>query len=205
MSERSSGVFWAVLASLALTLVAGALLGTKALGGAETDAPPAPGERFARLIAPEDVCPGSSDRGAPVAVQQGTMVCLLNYARRARGLPELVTSPVLMRSTRIKADDIVRCGQWSHTACGFDVRSAFERAGYVNPYVTSRYGENLALGSDYAGTPHGALLGWLSSRAHRENLLRTDWAEQGIALVYVRDFRGVADTRIWVSHFGRRG
>ena len=51
----------------------------------------------------------------------------------------------------------------------------------------------------------GALLGWLDSPKHRANLFKPDWTEQGIALVYVERFRGVASSRIWVSHFGPQG
>ena len=29
--------------------------------------------------------------------------------------------------------------------------------------------------------------------------------DQGMALAYVPDFRGVLSSRIWVSHFGRQG
>ena len=133
------------------------------------------------------------------------MLCLLNYARRERGLGLLSTSEPLMSSARIKADDIARCGEFSHTACGATVVSAFERASYVSPYESSSYGENLAWGATHAGSPRGALLGWLDSDEHRENLFKADWTEQGIALVHVGEFRGIADSRIWVSHFGRRG
>jgi uncharacterized protein YkwD len=51
----------------------------------------------------------------------------------------------------------------------------------------------------------GALLGWLDSPEHRANLFKPEWTDQGIALVYVPDFRGVANSRIWVSHFGHQG
>ena len=110
-----------------------------------------------------------------------------------------------MLSAKIKADDIVRCKEFSHTACGATTLSAFERAGYVSPYQSSRYGENLAWGGDVAGSPRGALLGWLESDEHRSNLFRAEWTEQGIALVHAADFRGVAKSSVWVSHFGRRG
>ena len=49
------------------------------------------------------------------------------------------------------------------------------------------------------------LLGWLDSAEHRANLFKPEWTDQGIALVYVPSFRGVASNRIWVSHFGHQG
>jgi uncharacterized protein YkwD len=129
----------------------------------------------------------------------------LNYARGVAGVGPLNISPVLMNSAKFKADDIVRCNQFAHDACGFDVRQRFADSGYFSSDVHSRFGENLAWGSVEAGSPRGALLGWLDSPAHRANLFKPEWTEQGIALVYVPSFRGVQNSRIWVSHFGHQG
>jgi uncharacterized protein YkwD len=212
--ERSSIFVWAGIGSLSAILLVGAWLCARALEGAvdTTPAPVSAGDRanaasgdFSGYIAPESVCPGAENLSANTAVQEQTEICLLNYARRAAGLGPLQISPLLMRSAEIKADEIVRCNQFSHEACGIDVRQPFADSGYFAPNSESRFGENLAWGGAEAGSPRGALLGWLESPEHRANLLRNDWQEQGIALVEVGDFRGVADSRIWVSHFGRRG
>lgn len=205
--DTTSGIVWAAIAALAAVLLGGAYLGLKVLGreaAAQSSVRSSTGE-YNAYVAPDSACPGSRALGAPVAEQQATMLCLIDYARRVRGLDSLATSPALMQSATIKADDIVRCRDFSHTACGTAVVSAFERASYVSPYESTRYGENLAWGATEAGSPRGALLGWLESREHRENLFRAEWTEQGIALVYVGDFRGIEDSRVWVSHFGRRG
>ena len=110
-----------------------------------------------------------------------------------------------MNSAKYKADDIVRCNQFAHDACGFDVRQRFADSGYFRSDIKTRFGENLAWGAVQAGSPRGALLGWLDSPEHRANLFKPEWTEQGIALVYVPSFRGVANSRIWVSHFGHQG
>ena len=203
---KTSGILWAAIAGVAAIFLVGAWLGLSALEPQATQASVRPASgKYAAYVAPDSVCPGSRALGAPVADQQATMLCLLNYARTRRGIGQLATSQPLMHSARIKADDIARCGEFSHTACGATVVSAFERASYVSPYESSSYGENLAWGATDAGSPRGALLGWLDSDEHRENLFKADWTEQGIALVYVGEFRGIADSRVWVSHFGRRG
>ena len=82
---------------------------------------------------------------------------------------------------------------------------ALRRLGLLPQRHPSRFGENLAWGAVQAGSPRGALLGWLDSPKHRANLFKPEWTEQGIALVYVPSFRGVANSRIWVSHFGHQG
>jgi uncharacterized protein YkwD len=212
--ERSSVFVWAGIGSLTVILLVGAWLFARALEGAADTTPApvgagelataAPGD-FSGYVAPESACPGADNLTAAASVQEQTEICLLNYARRAAGLGPLQISPLLMRSAEIKADEIVRCNQFSHEACGIDVRQSFADSGYFASNSNSRFGENLAWGGAEAGSPRGALLGWLESPEHRANLLRNDWQEQGIALVDVGDFRGVADSRIWVSHFGRRG
>jgi uncharacterized protein YkwD len=212
--SRTSAALWGVILLVGALLLLGAWLSLRELArAADTTAEPAaagtaPGvvpDEFTAYVAPARVCPGADDLGASIAAQVQTELCLVNYARRVHGLPALATSPMLMRSASLKAGDIVRCSQFSHEACGADVRQPFADSGYFAPTVNSRFGENLAWGGAEAGSPRGALLGWLDSPEHRANLLRADWLEHGLALVYVPKFRGVEDSRIWVSHFGRRG
>jgi uncharacterized protein YkwD len=211
--SRTSAALWGVILLVGALLLLGAWLSLRELArAADTTPEPAaartPGVvpyKFTAYVAPARVCPGADDLGAPNAAQLQTELCLLNYARRVHGLPALAISPMLMRSASLKAGHIVRCSQFSHEACGADVRQPFADSGYFAPTVNSRFGENLAWGGAEAGSPRGALLGWLDSPEHRANLLRADWLEQGLALVYVPNFRGVEDSRIWVSHFGRRG
>jgi uncharacterized protein YkwD len=205
---------WGVILFVAALLFLGAWLSLREVARAANTTPePLPANAsagvvptdFTAYVAPTSVCPGADDLGAPIDAQVQTELCLINYARRVHGVPALAPSPMLMRSATLKASDIVRCEQFSHQACGADVRKSFADSGYFAPSVNSRFGENLAWGGSEAGSARGAVLGWLDSPEHRANLLRADWAEQGIALVHVPNFRGVEDTRIWVSHFGRRG
>jgi uncharacterized protein YkwD len=214
VAGRTSIAIWASIVALSALLLLGAWLSLRCVAGAvdTTPAPLAanaaaaavPGD-FTAFVAPERVCPGGDDLNAPMEAQLQTELCLVNYARRAYGAVPLTTSPMLMRSAALKAADIVRCNEFSHEPCGADVRGPFIDSGYFTATVASRFGENLAWGGSHAGSPRGALLGWLDSPEHRSNLLRGEWLEQGIALVEVANFRGVEDTRIWVSHFGRRG
>ena len=51
-----------------------------------------------------------------------------------------------MQSARLKAADIARCRDFSHDACGLDVRQRFADTGYFRPDVATHFGENLAWG-----------------------------------------------------------
>ncbi len=202
-------MLWAAIAGVCCVLLVGAYYGTKlALEAEPTAAAQAAAQQrspFARYVAPESYCPGADDTGASRPDQELVQLCLLNYARGVEGLGPLNVSPQLMRSAELKAADLVRCGEFEHDACGLDVRQRFADSGYFDVRADTEYGENLAWGGAQAGSPRGALLGWLQSREHRENLFKPDWTEQGIAFAYAPQFRGVEDSRIWVSHFGRHG
>jgi uncharacterized protein YkwD len=209
VDRSSSGLLWTAIGLVTAVLFVGAHFGTKLSlerpAVAQTPSQLQSSGKWARYVAPESTCPRADDLGASIRVEEQVELCLLNYARGVAGVGPLNVSPTLMNSAKYKADDIVRCNQFAHDACGFDVRQRFADAGYFRSDVQSRFGENLAWGGVEAGSPRGALLGWLDSPEHRANLFKPEWTEQGIALVYVPDFRGVANSRIWVSHFGHQG
>ena len=146
-----------------------------------------------QFLATDAACP----RGGGAAAEERQAVCLLNYARRRAGLPELRESPLLARAARLKALDIVRCHQFAHTACGRDAHAVADDVGY--PHVA--WGENIYLGSGPYAPPRLAVDGWLNSRGHRENLFRREWTEQGIAVLHVK-FGTEHNVAIWVSQFG---
>jgi uncharacterized protein YkwD len=150
-------------------------------------------------LAPESICPGGEDRSAPTAEQLKTMACLLNWARERRGLPALPVNETLSAAARAKAEDIYRCSDFAHEACGKEAHSVAQEAGYAG----SSWGENLYAGSGELARPRVAVDGWLNSAGHRENLFREEWTEQGIALLQAPSFNGVPEVALWVSHFGQ--
>jgi len=209
MDRSSSGLLWAAIGVVTAVLLVGAYFGTKLSlerpQAAQTPSQLQSSGKWARFVAPESACPRADDLSASIPVEQQIQLCLLNYARGVAGVGPLNISTALMNSAKYKVDDIVRCNQFAHDACGFDVRQRFADSGYFRSDIQSRFGENLAWGSAEAGSPRGALLGWLDSAEHRSNLFKPEWTEQGIALVYLPSFRGVEGSRIWVSHFGHQG
>jgi uncharacterized protein YkwD len=157
---------------------------------------------WARYLAPEARCPGEDNAAAPLGFQERTMLCLIGYARARRALAPLAESPLLDRSALLKAQDIVRCRDFSHTACGKSDVAAFEAVGYRQ--TSWEVGENLAWGGGALAAPARVLDGWLNSPPHREALFSSDWTEMGIAALPIHDFEGEPTAEVWVSHFGRR-
>ena len=170
---------------------------------AHVDAARAGADPWREYLAPESVCPGRSRTDLAVVAQDQVMVCLLSYARAREGLPALPVVYPLNRSSVLKAMDIARCSDFSHTACGKPFPSVFAEAGYHGDTATAE-GENIAWGTAAAGSPLIVVSGWLNSPHHRENLFSTEWREQGVALVQANDFLGAARAQIWVNEFGAR-
>lgn len=150
------------------------------------------------LLAPPSACP-AADRLAPLVVQRGALVCLVNWARARAGVAPLRRAPALERSALRRAAHMVRCGELSHSPCGERLPAAVAaRPAYLAA------GENLYSGSLGHGTPREAVGGWLLSPAHREILLGGRWRELGAAVVRVDRFAGSERVAIWVLHVGTR-
>src|SRR5687768_2780206 len=99
-----------------------------------------------RLLAPEGRCGAQTDRSASPRTQERAMRCMVSFARRAEGRRALrVRGGRLTNAADRKAADILRCGEFSHTACG----RAFTFHMRATAYATGCYGagENIAWGS----------------------------------------------------------
>jgi uncharacterized protein YkwD len=146
----------------------------------------------------EAVCPGAEDDTSSATEQKRALRCLINEARRRAARPALRRSPVLSSSASLKAQDIERCQELAHSACGKDPRAGIAELGYPN--VT--WGENLYETVGGERSPRSALVAWLRSPSHRQTLLDPRWTEQGVALL--RSEEDGVDSAIWVVHFGER-
>ncbi|MDQ2984787.1 MAG: CAP domain-containing protein [Actinomycetota bacterium] len=131
------------------------------------------------------------------------MRCLVNWARTRAGAGGLRSAPRLNRSARMRAAEIQRCGQFSHTPCGDSFIRVFIASGYLG--ASGTVAENLAWGSSTLGSARVALTSWLASSSHRHNLLGRGWRDVGVAIVKANSLFGVANVEVWVVQFGRRG
>ncbi len=102
------------------------------------------------------------------------LLVAVNATRAKAGLDTLRENPQLRRAAADLADDLPRCGRFSHQGCdGSDLRERLARAGYPLAFAA----ENLAHGPASAAD---TLAAWLESPGHRENLLRPELREAGI-------------------------
>lgn len=121
------------------------------------------------------------------------IMSLTNKERAKRELGKLATSKTLNASACLKLDNMVKDDYWSHdNPNGTFWFSFITGAGYQYKEA----GENLAYGYD---TPQGFITGWLNSPKHKENMLKSDWTEQGLCVKDVY-FQG-QQSLLAVHHF----
>lgn len=164
-----------------------------------------PEDPWAAYLAPDGVCPKAGDSSRTVTEQQRTMVCLINYARRQKGLVAVKSNDKLAKATQLKAALIVRCGEFSHTPCRTAFADVFRESGYGEGATFASVGENLAYGEDEEGSPLATLSNWLHSPEHRQNLFTPKWRVQGLAMVRPDSFLNHEGISLWVSAFGVSG
>ena len=158
-----------------------------------------------RYLAPRGACPGQANPSASLNEQATSLGCLVNWARRRHGLRGVGELPLLDRSALLRALAIRRCDDFSHTPCGQPFSAIFYAVGYLTLGGNAEVGENLAWGQGALGTARRTMRSWLFSPPHRANLFRAGWNDFGVSIVKADRLSGVANARIWVSQFGRRG
>lgn len=148
------------------------------------------------LIAPTAVCP-SQDASAPA--QEQSMRCMIDFARVHAGLSELSDSQQLDLSAGEKATDVLRCDDFSHTACGREFTYWIDQAGYASDSCW-HVGENLAWGIGAYGTVRSIFQAWMRSPTHRQNILGS-YEDLGLSQ-QVGELDGRAGATVWAAHFG---
>jgi uncharacterized protein YkwD len=143
-------------------------------------------------------CTGQNDGTASADAQEQTMLCLVNQARAARGLPALFATKSLVKAADHKSRDILRCNEFSHEACGREFTYWMTRFGYRG----CSEGENIAWGSGGLGTPASIFRAWMHSQGHRENILGA-YEDTGIGLQSGK-LEGYAGAHVWTEEFGSR-
>jgi uncharacterized protein YkwD len=146
-------------------------------------------------------CPTGVGLDAPAAAQESAMLCLVSEARGQFGLAPLAPSTSLRQSAVEKGGDLLRCNEFSHTACGREFSFWIRDTGYMSAECW-RVGENLAWGTGEYGSVRSIFVAWMRSPTHRANVLG-EFEESGLSLE-VGTLEGLAGTRVWAEHFGSR-
>ena len=120
-----------------------------------------------------------NDKASAADINAGSLMEKINKERTSRAIPALVTSQKLITAAAGKTSDMFNRGYFNHVdPDGRYVWPLVEAAGYV-PY--RMLGENLAI--DFS-TEDGIVRAWINSPTHRDNLLRDQFEDQGLAAQY---------------------
>jgi uncharacterized protein YkwD len=155
----------------------------------------------ASSVRPAPTCPGQNDDAGPAAIQERAMRCLVNRARRNRGLGAIHRSIALDRAAAHKSADILRCDSFSHEACGREFTYWMRHFGYLQGGCWQA-AENIAWGSGGLGSARSIFRAWMRSPGHRANILGP-YTDIGIGLE-IGELEGHVGAHVWTEEFGSR-
>ena len=156
---------------------------------------------YDHLLAPSTSCSNQTDLSVSATDQEGLMRCMHNYARAKVGRSALRPVSLLDSSSDAKTADMIRCQQFSHTACGRAMLHHFKRVGYTS-CSTWRAAENIVWGSGSFATVRHQMSRWLHSDTHRPTILSSNYRDVGFGLRVAN--WPASGARVWTAHFGYR-
>ena len=122
-----------------------------------------------------------------------------NIERKKVNLSPLQENSALSYAAFLRAKEIINNQDFNHYASGSgDIKA--QKAVEVVGYRYSEVGENLAKGFN---DPNAVIEGWLNSLSHKENMLKSNYEEIGVAVLNGR-FQGQDNINIVVQLFGKR-
>jgi len=130
------------------------------------------------------------------AVLSNVLVDLTNIDRQNNNILALQTNPLLEKAAMMKAKDMAQSNYFSHTSpSGKTPWQWLDEVGYNYKYA----GENLAVNFYESVDVEKA---WMNSAGHRKNILNSNYAEIGIAVV-VGNYKNNQAIFV-VQYFGRQ-
>ena len=123
-----------------------------------------------------EVAPPRANDGVPDPEAEAMLLALVNRARRAAGVSDVVRDPLLDRAARAHSADMLVRGYFEHVSpSGDPPQTRVREAGYLS----ERVAENIA----FAPTVEEAHLGLMASLHHRATILDATMARVGIGVV----------------------
>ncbi len=138
-------------------------------------------------------CYGAHD--APSADSLNATACLVNAERTARGLPEIVASPLLSQPSAAHSEWMASSGNFRHEPGdgGSTPESRATAAGYTWSFIA----ENIAAGQ---GSPAEVVTAWLRSEGHCRNMLSPAPVDMGLGFALSS---ASLPQPVWTQMFGR--
>ena len=111
------------------------------------------------------------------------LACLHDQTRAQNGLSVLTENRALESAAAAHTDDMIARGYFEHeTPEGGTFDQRILAAGYARPGDGWSLGENLIWADGELATPAALMSSWMNSEGHRENILKPDYRELGLAV-----------------------
>jgi uncharacterized protein YkwD len=131
-------------------------------------------------------CPNSNlpVMGLEQDAMESSIGCLINEERATHGVPPVQPNAALRQAALGHSTEMVDLSYFEHTSpAGLTFVQRIVDTGYTRGARTWEVGENLVWGTGVLSTPQSLVTSWMNSPPHRENLLRSQFREIGIAAV----------------------
>jgi uncharacterized protein YkwD len=127
---------------------------------------------------------GTEVSGLSEPQMESSIDCLINQERASYGLQPVAPNGDLRQAALSHSNEMVSQGYFEHTSpAGVTFMDRIESSGYMHKARSWVVGENLVWGTGPRSTPQALVTSWMNSPPHRENLLRPNFREIGIAAV----------------------
>ena len=115
---------------------------------------------------------------------ESSITCLINEERTSRGLGAVQPNGDLRDAAISHSNEMVAQQYFEHTSPqGVTFIDRIEATGYMRGARSWIVGENLVWGTGPLSTPQSLVTAWMNSPPHRENLLKPQFREIGVAAV----------------------
>lgn len=121
---------------------------------------------------------------------------LVNAERRARGESPLVWDAELTRMARLHSEKMARQNFFSHTGPDGQGLRERSRAGGIASFKA--LAENLAYNKGFGDAASSAVVGWMRSEGHRDNILNEEFTRSGVGVARSADGR-VYFTQVFIA------
>jgi uncharacterized protein YkwD len=127
---------------------------------------------------------GTEVTGLSEPQMESSIACLINQERSSYGLQAVSPNGDLRQAALSHSNEMISEGYFEHTSpAGLTFMDRIESTGYMHSARSWVVGENLVWGTGPRSTPEALVTAWMNSPPHRENLLRPNFSEIGIAAV----------------------
>lgn len=123
---------------------------------------------------PETDAPTDAEQGGAASALETRVAELVNEQRAAYGLPALTLSQTLCDGARLKSQDMLQNGYFSHESPTYGTPFAMMQSLGITYRAA---GENIAMGYS---TAEAVMNAWMNSEGHRANILSESYTQIGV-------------------------